>query len=232
MNSRRISPRNALGSGDSLKLASEPATLTTKCASLSRRRQGLQALKRSLEPECMQNSVDPKLRMTTSGKKRPALQELNLNSGANPFEETRPSTGKLFGPPPSPGSSLTFQQMSELSVTGPFELLAQIIQDQSLWNENVSSSGGKLELENQGGLGMKPVWTLTARTQEPSSGVATKLKNMLSLMSFEAVSTYPISYGGWIGIRSEWRLKEVQYPSQPVQFGSHLILDPQTGILL
>jgi len=52
-----------------------------------------------------------------------------------------------------------------------------------------------------------------------SGGVDTKIKNMLSLMNFEELSTLATSYAGWIAIPCLWKLKGELDPYEPPLFG-------------
>jgi len=144
------------------------------------------------------------------GKKILGLKERVLNLERNPFEEIALLTGTLSGNLRSLVTFAKFQLMFEWLVTGPYELLDQILAKLNQWKDVATSFGARLELVNLVEHGMKLAWKLTVRIREPNFGMVTNLNRMLLLTSFEEELTSLICSDGWTGIRSVWKLKEVQ----------------------
>lgn len=123
-----------------------------------------------MAPVRIVNSVDQKQPPTIVGKKRPVLKELNSNLAQNPSDAIQPSTGSLYGPPPSPEYSTPFPLMFEWLITGRYRTLQPIIQYVRLLSANASCSGVKQGVERVGEPGRKQLYKLTVKTPAQSSG--------------------------------------------------------------
>lgn len=133
---------------------------------------------------------------------------LGLNSEPSRSEETQRQIGSQFGPPPSPEIWQRSQRMYVLQAIGPYNALEPIMNLYLQLNESALSSGGQLVLESPVGHGPRLDLTLTLKIHEPSSGVATRVKQMLSLMNFEVALTLPIYSDGWIDIQYVLKSRE------------------------
>lgn len=232
MTSHHSSQTDASTSSDSLNEEKEQVTYTGKYLWPSAGSNPLLESNPFLEPPPMPNYPEVTPLVNMYKKKTPELKARNLNLGLNLSHETPVLNGSQFGPPPSPEISNPFPRMCVWSIIGRFEPLVQIIQDVSEWRENVSSTGGKQELESLDALGMKRVWRLTVKIPAPSSGMVTRFKSMLLSMNFEEVLILPICFDGLIGTQYEWRSKALPNLYLQRRYGSPPIYDRATGILM
>lgn len=102
----------------------------------------------------------------------------------------------------------------------------RIMLDQLQWFVPALFFGDQLEQESQNVPGKKQETLHTLRIPEQSGGMATRVRQTLSLMNFEEVSTYHICFDGWIATHAQWKRKgEICLCKQPI-FGL-----PQTSPL-
>ena len=158
--------------------------------------------------------------MNTSGKKTPVLQEPNSSWVSSRSGSTTSWTGQEFGNLQKLVRTNKSPREFEYRIIGLSERFARTIQRQLEWSELVKFSGVKLELESRFELGTKQEWTLILKIPEQSFGADTKVRNMLSWMSFEELWTSPIYYDGWIGTHSTWKSKELIQLQDSIQCGS------------
>lgn len=156
----------------------------------------------------MLNSPDQQPPMTMCGKRKRGYQSPSLSWGESPTDVTMPTTGMLFGNPPSPVEYSKSPPMYEYNITGHYVLSLQTIAHHLLWSDKFSFSVAELALESLAAHGMKQVFLLTLKIREPNSGMVTEINQMLLSMNFEAVSTSPIYSGGSIGTLCLWRSKD------------------------
>lgn len=201
--------RGSIGLRDRQRLARRPTMNTGRSLLPSPPRNLYQELSQSLEEESMQSSPDQVQQSPTFGRMTPPLMERDSNLALNRSSEIARLNGSLFGPPPSPEISTRSRPTFVLQVTAPYVQLELIINLLMESNGEQLCFGAQLELANHAGPGMKREWTLTAKIPEQSFGVVTKVRRMLYVMNFVAVSTLPIYSGGWIDIRYVLKSKEV-----------------------
>lgn len=172
----------------------------------------------TLEP-AMRNSPSPMPHVTMFGKKTPELPKRSSSLEASPFAAIQ----KLIGMPSAHLLSreiwMEFRPTYSFVVTINSEELAKTIYDQLLWSVPVMCFGVELELVNRVAPGKKPVWMLILKTPTPNFGMAIKVKIMLSSMNFGELLASPTYSGGWIGIRSLWKLKDRAFAFAPVESG-------------
>lgn len=185
-----------------------PGTTTGNSSSLLQERDLSPLSRRYLETHAMPSSVDQSVPNRTYGRMTPLLRALGLNGEPSQLDETVRPTGSQYGPPPSPEIWHRSPPMYVLRATGPYKQLEPIMNQFQQWSEDALCSGGELELVSRVEPGKRPDWTLTAKIHGQSSGVVTKVKQMLCLMNFEVVSTLPIYSDGWIDIQYVWKSKE------------------------
>lgn len=159
-------------------------------------------------PLATQSSPDRQPQMTTSGRKTPEL-ESNLSLGLSRSNAITRKIGTRFGTLPRRGISTGFPQTYESNVIGHYVPLERISLYLSLWYDDALCFVEGPELVSQDGPGKKPLYRLTLRIHEANSGTAIEIKNMLSSMNFEAVSTSPICLDGSIGTHVLWRSKDL-----------------------
>lgn len=173
-----------------------------------------------LPPSQVGTGNSPKLEQpaTMCGKKT-RMSTGGSNSGRNRSMLPTQRTGKGSGNGPARVLFPRSRQESEFVLIELSDQSRQITLNQLEWSELVSYTGVQLEQVSHGELGMKRAWTLTLRTHGTSSGAATKVKNMLLSMNFEVLSTSHTCSAGWIGTRSEWKLKGDLVPLTQPDFG-------------
>lgn len=211
---RKPYPWDLCGSEANLKRDMPMRTTIGSSVLRSTRRSLLPDLLASLDLEDTTSYQDRRLRQSMYGRKTPESKEPNLNLVQDHFVGTPRPIGIKFGNLPNPVTSLPSQQMYEWSITGPLDQLLQTLTSQWVLKEFVTSSGVPPALVNLAEPGMKPDWTLTLRTLEPSSGVDiryiltyVRVNNVLSLTNFEAELISLIFYDGLTGIRFVWKSK-------------------------
>jgi len=163
---------------------------------------------RYLATNAMPSSLAPRPRSPTYSRMTPLLRALGLSGEQSPSEEMLRPTGSQYGPPPSPEIWQASQRMYALRATGPSSALELIMNQCLLWYECATFTGVPPVQVNLVGRGMKQDWTLTLRIPGPNFGVVIKLKQMLSLMNFEAELTSPICSDGLIDIQYVWKSRE------------------------
>jgi len=166
------------------------------------------------------NSPDPRLQKTMFGRRLLESLEPNLNLGADRCKETNQPTGTKSGSPLPREESPTYLRTSVFVVISHCEPSARHLLFRLGLNEWLMSIGARLVLESREELGEKGEWTVILKIRERNFGVVTKIKEMLSLMSFEETSTFPICYDGWIDIQSGWKSKDQACPCMLKRFGS------------
>jgi len=145
--------------------------------------------------------------VTTFGKRLLDAKEPSSSSVNYPSIARSPEIGSECGSVLLQDAFSTSLQIFVCRVTGLSEQLALTTLHQLEWSELATYSGVKLAVASRGAPGKKRDWKLTLKIQEPSSGVATKVKRMLSLMNFEVVLTSVTSSGGWTVTQLSWRSK-------------------------
>jgi len=217
------------GSKDSSNKETEDSC-TGNSWSPSPRRNLLEELSMSSESKDTTSSPIPNERPTTSIKTIPQswVQDLNLESSQ--FSEIQKSTGSTSGSS-QPWDNLPESRLAlEFKVTVRSGLSARTLQGQLLNCVKSMSSGVQLQLERVDAPGKKPEWMLTLKIRNPSFGVDTEIKNMLSLTNLEEILTLHTFSDGWTAIRSWWKSKAVLKTSKRKRSGSPPILIPETGI--
>lgn len=155
-----------------------------------------------------------------SGKKKPASPIRNSSSENCPSSVTALLTGMLSEKPQLAEYLNQCRAMFTYAVTTNCEELARTTYDRLLWSELVQFFGVELVQGNRVRLGKKREWKLTLRIQDQNFGMATKITDMLSWMSFEEELISLTCSGGWIDIQSSWKLKEQAWCCQQHTFGS------------
>jgi len=196
-----------------------PDIATGKSSLRSRKKHLSEVSKTCLENQFMPNLAVHPPPTPTVGRMKQVLAEPDLNSVLSRLTVPKRPIGSLYGPPPSPEIWVPSRHIAELSITGLFDELVQIIHEQSQWNVNALSSGAQLELESLDVLGMKRLWKLTVKIPAPSFGMVTKWKKMLLSMNFVEELILPIYFGGLTGTLFEWRSKGVPSHLQQKKFG-------------
>jgi hypothetical protein len=126
--------------------------------------------------------------------------------------------------------SPTFQRTYTFVVTTSCRESFRIMLDQLRWFAPALFFGDQLEQESQSVPGKKRGSLHTLRIPEQSGGMATRVRQTLSLMNFVEVSTYPICFDGWTATHAQWRRREaICLCKQPV-FGSPVTLTPESGL--
>lgn len=217
------------GAEDNLKEEKPPGMNITKLSLRSARRKLFPGSKACLEEESMENLPSRPKRKSTAPKRLPVLENLS-NMEPNPFVETPRSSGSPYGPPPSPEISTPSLQMLEWLIITPSERSTQIMQCLDLLLEKSKYSGVLQELVNHTVHGVKQDSVLTLNAQGPNSGMVTKLKQMLSLMNFGAVSTSHTSSDGQIVTQFVWKSKDLPDPLMLKEYGLHQIWTQEAGI--
>lgn len=161
-----------------------------------------------LDKEFMESFPAAKQLMNMSGKMTPPSKERDLNLEPARFEGMRRRIGKQFGRMPSPGIWPKSLQTREWSLTVPCEQLPLITASVLEWYDQLKCSGEVLVLASHVKPGKKREKKLIVRIQDPSFGMATKIKLMLLSMNFEEELTLPTCLDGLTATPSEWRLKD------------------------
>lgn len=205
LSSPMLSPVDSIGLKDNRKLESPGITI----GSYSPR--SVESLPSPTSSQCfpehMRNFQDQLQHPTMYGRMLLESPTRSLNLEPNPFVVTAQPTGKLFGLALNPAVLERYPPMLELSLTGPCVPLQLIMIALQQWKECVMFTGGPPVRVSQGGPGTKLVWMLTVKILDPSSGVDTKLTNLLSSMNFEEELISATCSAGWTVIRVEWNLK-------------------------
>lgn len=205
------------------------ATGTSRYALRSARRSLLPQLRECLEEEYMPSSPVLRPQPPTVARSSPELESL-LNLDVNPFDETPKLTGSPSGLQPNPEILNPFPRISEWYLITPSERSTLIMQTLGFLIEQSRYSGDLQELVNHTVHGMKQESVLLLSALEPSSGMATRVKTMLSSMNFGAVSTLHICCDGSIVTRYVWKSKDLPDPLMLNESGSHQMLIQRHGI--
>jgi len=212
------------------KKKGKPQALSTgNFAWRSARRSLYQELLDSLEKEFTLNSPDPRPLSPTATRKSldfPSLSPLE----PNPFDETVPQTGSQYGPPPSPVISCRSQLTYEWCLIVPSHGYGPIMRQRRLLIGQLAFFGVVQVLANLTVLGMKQEKVLMLKIPDPSSGVVTKISNMLSSMNFEEVLMSHICSDGSTGTLALWKSKDLPDPSMRQEFGLLATSIPVVGI--
>lgn len=158
------------------------------------------------------NLLDQKPLKTTFGKRLLESLEPSSNSELDRSSVTEKPTGTKSGSQQSPEILAAFPRTCAYVVTLHCEQSARSFYYQLALSELVRSTGAGVELASLEKLGKEPVWTVTLKILEPSSGVGTMVKSMLSSMNLEEALTLPICSDGWIDTQFELRSKALVCP--------------------
>jgi len=228
LGSSRISRPVPAGSKDSWKQAKEASSIGN--SSWRSARKDLSPLFAACLDRSTPNSDDRKPQKTMSGKSSPESLVPNSSWEPSPFVGTHQKTGMPFGLQQLQMTFFPSQPQLEYRLTELSEESALTTRAQLLWNDFATSSGARLELASREGRGKKPRWMLTLKIPEPSGGADTAVRQMLSSMNFEEVSTLATSSVGSTVIQSWWKSKEDRLFLQPSASGLHQIWIPVAGI--
>jgi len=175
------------------------------------------------------NSPIPMERMPIARRQRLPFLARNLNLGASLYSGTPRKTGTTSGQELNLGTLMEFPQVFVYKVIVRSGLSARTLADRLLSSVQSMSSGVQLEQERVDEPGMRPVWMLTLKIQEPSSGVVIEIRSMLSSMNLEETSTSHTCCVGSIVIRSLWKSKAALRSLKRRRSGSPRILTPESG---
>nr|QJI53711.1 MAG: hypothetical protein [Cressdnaviricota sp.] len=153
------------------------------------------------------------------GKKTPEFPERSSSLEVSPYAGIQQLTGMPSEMLLSREVWMKYHPTYSFVVTINSEELAKTIYDQLLWSVPVTCFGVELELVNRVAPGKKQVWMLILKTPTPNFGMAIKVKILLSSMNFGVQLVSPMYSGGWIGIRSLWKLKDRACAFAPVESG-------------
>lgn len=117
------------------------------------------------------------------------------------FVETSRLTGTQYGPPPSPELLAPSRVKLEYLIMETLDGLDPIIWRLEQYFARSAFTGARVELANLAEPGMKAEWMLTVSVLDPSSGMDTQIRRLLSSMNFVVGSTSLISSDGVTGIR-------------------------------
>lgn len=182
-----------------------------------------------LGENAMQNSLGQDMQMNTFGKKKPAYLDLNLNWEHEPLNATLLQTGLSYEPPQSLETLNQSMPTYLFAIMGISVEYIQIMLDLLPLFDLVKPLSELLEQEKVNLPGKKLAKQLTLKIQQRSGGTATKVKNMLSLMSFAETSTSAISLDGSTVILSIWKSKGRRSLSRQQNFGFAPTLLPENG---
>lgn len=162
---------------------------------------------------------DLKVRGRTASRKIRESKVPSLRTGRSPVLKERPTTGILSVPKPKPVTWNKYRRT--------YTFVAIIHSKEYEWTTLLLSElkgyamciGVQPELANPEELGQKRENWLTLRILVPNGGVATKVRKMLSLMSFEVLSESPTYCDGLTDILSLWKPKAVQSHLLPAKYG-------------
>lgn len=211
------SPLAAYGSRDNLNRVLQLDTSTGRSVARLARRRPLRPLGTVSDPVVITSSPvhQPPASMygrTTPQSRVPGLNLESLNPGSSLERYLSTDQSNVTGN----GSGISPQEeifqlsllRSEFKVIGPSVQSLQTLLNQLEWNEVVKSSGVAVELASRGVLGVKLVPMLILRILEPSFGVDTEIRSVLSSMNFEEVSMSDTFSDGWTATLSLWRSKD------------------------
>jgi len=235
---KESSPLMSYGSKANKRLAQLADTCTSNAVSPSARRNLCREFKECLEPESTANSQEVKPLLPTAPKKiRELASRLNMEHVLS--EETKSETGS-----PSGYSSLVNDRIQPEVVTltqsrPTFEWYLTVPSGRLPATSLLASQlfdmlryfGELLVLENHDVLGMKQDSMLMLRIQEPSFGMVTNVKQMLSSMNFEEESTLRICLDGLTVIRCVWKSKDQRDRRLWKRSGSHPMWTQTFGTL-
>lgn len=199
--------RESLGSEVNVRSGPPPGMSTGRLWSLSQRKDRSPVLEKYLANDVMPNSPGVNVLPSMSGKKIPGLPAHSLSSVSDQSDETNEPIGIKYGNLPNGEITNRFRRIYEFVVMVRCEKSAMTTMHQLQWSAAAMSIGATLELESRGLLGMKPEWTVILKIPIPNSGVLTEVSGMLSSTNFVVASMSHTYSGGWIVIRSAWRLK-------------------------
>lgn len=174
--------------------------------------------RRSLLPELLACSEN----ITPSSQEVPPLEAMygrmkrqflppGLNLGNALLTQEAKLTGTWYGNAPSPETLNPYPRSYGLKVIVPSVLSEAISRRLTQWFVHASCFGVLQERVNRREPGRKQETVLTLNLHDPNSGMVTSMKNMLSSMNLEEISTLGTFSPGWTDIPYEWRLKGHQY---------------------
>jgi len=173
------------------------------------------------------------------GRSRARMQQMPTSTRMTPLspipdsswverlcEETSPPTGTPSKHSQNKETSNLFQQTF---IFGLAHLTVDIIEHsksslRTVWKslqlcEPLMFFGVEPEQEKVSEPGRRQVYRLTLKIHAPNGGAVIRAKNMLSLMNFEEVLTYPTCYDGSIATLSVWSSKVVLNLSYVQRYG-------------
>lgn len=175
------------------------------------------------------NLRDPDQRRSMSGKTLPAWEN-DSSSESDSSNETTSTTGSSSSEMQSLDELMNYQGISLFDIILPSLGSLPTMLNRLLSAGVVKSSMERLVVERAIVLGKKPENVPFLRIHAPSSGVVTKVKAMLLLMSFEEVSTSLIFCDGSTDIQLTWKLKEGADVYVPKNIGSPQTYTQKSGI--
>lgn len=138
-------------------------------------------------------------------------------------------TGMTSGKKRKVGTSKEYPVIFDFDITVPYDQSHQTMLDLLGLIDSVPSSGVKLELESRIKHSLKREMERTLRVLQLSSGMATKVKNMLLSMNFEEQSVSSTFYDGQINILAWWKSKDQLRHCELQRFGSPAISPSKSG---
>lgn len=216
------------GCMDNKKEESQQDIFTTNCSSPLERKLPYMESREYLERAYMLNYQDPKPPKRTVTKKRP---ELVTSSPLvrNQSVETPRLIGSPYGPPPSPEILTEYLPQYVFNLILPLDRSDQTTQLVKELKKQLRFFGDLQELVNQDKRGRKLDRRLILSVLDPSSGMVTRVKSMLSAMNFVELSTFPTFLDGVIGTQCVLKLKVLADPSALRRSGSRRIWTQDVG---
>jgi hypothetical protein len=224
----QVSPPLLLSSRDNRRSGLEDTDTINSSCTLRRRRAGGKSKKPSASKECSSNPREAEQPKSTATKKTPETESLT-SLELEALEGIHKLTGTESKNSLKRVASMLCLPRFTFDITGPYELLQQIMLRLSLWRELSNAFMVRLEQEKQEEHGKKQEAKRILKILVANSGVAMEVKMLLLSTNFAEVSTSHIYCDGWIDIQSEWKQRELvcHYPRQ--DFGSHLIYTQNPG---
>lgn len=202
---------------------------TGKLSPISPRRLPCRGVNPNLPSPRTPSPVGPLLLKNTSGKKNPEMEN-HSNSASPQSNVTRPTTGMLSLPRRRNASIRPSRRTYLFAITAPSCVLELILRNPLLWNEKSSFTMDQQGPENPTELGPKLDLVLTAKIRVVSSGMATRIRKMLSSMNLEEASISRIYYDGLTDIHALWSLKDHRESLVSRKYGLRPTYTPTTGI--
>ena len=154
------------------------------------------------------SSPVPRPQGITSGRRSRTSQTDSSGETLNPSEETAQPTGMKYVAVRKRAPSNEFLPMYTYDIIIHSEELAQIIYNLLSGWLQCKSFGGTLVLANHTEPGKKPVVVVTLRIPSQNGGMDTRVKRMLSLMSFEVLFSSPTYFDDLTSTQYVFRRRE------------------------